>query len=1108
MTNALSTTDSEPVSKRRFKKDRDSATPKTQKKPVRAEEPGLESILTPTMEWFGSMLRGFLMVYVVVLAAATVWLRTGTSHQRLWIVAALSIPLVYQIVFRPINRRLALRGILRRGTTRSTAAAVLAAAAVLSASTTIADSVAQTKGVFAKRHLGPVDVLSVASSEKARLQFLAAVERQQSPGQDGSVRIGNASMTDATDGRILFTSTRASVSSPTAPLVGGVDVFEFAMEEAIQFGNEPEATGLAGTGTLSGATAYIGADLAADLDVRTGSTVTVLVDGASRTFAVQKVLPRVGLGALAVDGRPRPRVLFVPRGSVSAMPSTTQGLVRYITAYSAKGPSSETWRQSRSLADVLAQAIEAGVPPEAAGGSADSGIVATAERIDATAVAVKANLLEFELRGTKAFQPISSGLAAIAGLGAVVSLLAALALSLDRRRREAGALRSIGLSRNDTLATTAVELGLVSLASVLVGSVVGWVLAAVALSRSTTGSVGSYAGSALSFPTRLVALSTSVSTAFAVAMLTIFLISYLYLRSERAADSNLSTADRVEPNATDAESDAPAKKGSLPRRQLILFGLMVALGVGLIGRGVWKESGLQTLAGTAALGAILERAFRANSTRIGRLRRPLAMAFVVAVSLLALLGVRSGYVTAGDFGLYSSLVLLAGCAFAGWFGNGSLKLPKPLGQLAKTMRAVGSKVRTPAALVMRPIVAKVEALVTKESVSSAPVSAALRSTLEKAQQSRRPLHGLIIRVLSAFGVFSAVVSLVLSSSVQQTVTRLASNSQGRFGAVLRTDDLVIISALRNRPEVSEVAGVKSRYGSIARQNSVPIRSVVSSLDESYSAAPGVARLAARSPKAASDQQAFLMLLDNPDAVIVDRAVVPGIRPSALIGSQVFVADDESGRSATMTVVGVSESGAGLGDVLVGPQALDRLRNENPTNNSVLVSFSPGVDIDIAVAGLRTQLKGEIDSFAGVAGEQFRSQRTVASLIGQLSKIMLLGSLVTGLVIVRSALSDRRRDLASLRTFGAVDGVLRRVITSEYRHMAMVGSLVGLLVALPASWHLIGRTDPALVIAIPMLRLLVLALVLMLIANVVLTVLAHVALKGSPTAVLHANTNAE
>jgi ABC-type antimicrobial peptide transport system permease subunit len=1094
MTNAISPTDSEPMAKRRFPKGSKSPTPS-------ADDSGLESILTPTMEWFRSMLRGFLMVYVVGLAASIVWLRTGTSHKRLWMVAALSIPIVYQIALRPINRRLALRGILRRRTTQSTAAAVVAAAAVLSASITVADSVAQTKGVFAKRHLGPIDALSVASSEKSRLQFLAAVERQQAPVEGSSPRIGNASLADSTDGRILFISTRASVSSPTVPSIGGVDVLEFSMEEAAIFGNEPEATGLSGLGTLSGPMAYIGADLASDLGVRKGSDVTVLVDGTNRKFTVQKVLSRVGLAALALDGRPRPRVLFVPRGSVSSMATVSEGLVRYFTAYSAKGPASESWRQSRSLADVLSQAIEAGVPPESAGGSGDSGIAAPVERIDASAVAVKADLLEFELRGTNAFRPISSGLAAIAGLGAVASLLAALVLSLDRRRREASALRSVGLSRNDTLATTAVELGLVSLVSIALGSVFGWILAAIALSRSTVGSATSFAGSALSFPTRLVALSTSVSTAYAAAMIAIFSISYWHLRSERATKSDSTASSSVT-----GDPEAPTKE-PLSRKQLVLRGLGALLGLGLVARGVWQQAGLETLIGATALAVVLEQSLQTTTAKIGRLRRQLVVGLLVLVSLLALFRVRAGFVSAGDFGLYSSLVLLGGCAFARWFADGSLQVPKPLRSVAKAMRALSARVRSPLETLARPLVAKVQSLFTEKSVEPAPVSVALRSTLQKAQQSRRPLHGSIIRVLSAFGVFSAVVSSVLSSSVQQTVTQLASNSQGRFQAVLRTDDAAMISSLRNRPEVSEVAAVQSRYGSLARPNAISVRSVVSSLDESYSAAPGVARLAARSPKATSDQQAFLMLLENPDAVIVDRAAIPGVRPAALIGSQVFVADDESGRSATMTVVGVAESGAGLGEVLVGPDALDRLRNDSPTNNSMLVSFSPGVDTDIAVSGLRTQLKGEIDSFAGLTSEQFRSQRTVASLIGQLSKIMLLGSLVTGLVIVRSALSDRRRDLASLRTFGAVDSVLRSVITSEYRRSALTGSLVGFFVALPASWHLIGRTDPALVIAIPAVRLVVLALVLVLIANVVLTALAHFALKGSPTAVLHADASA-
>ncbi len=114
--------------------------------------------------------------------------------------------------------------------------------------------------------------------------------------------------------------------------------------------------------------------------------------------------------------------------------------------------------------------------------------------------------------------------------------------------------------------------------------------------------------------------------------------------------------------------------------------------------------------------------------------------------------------------------------------------------------------------------------------------------------------------------------------------------------------------------------------------------------------------------------------------------------------------------------------------------------------------------------------------------------------------------MTAFVIVRSALHDRRRDLASLRTFGAVDGVLRGIITSEYRRAGATGALVGLLAAFPATWHLLRGANPVLAMKLPVSSLVLIAIVLVVIVNVVLGVLAHLSLRGSPAAVLHADAN--
>jgi ABC-type lipoprotein release transport system permease subunit len=1070
--------------------------PRKKQKPEKIQEPesGLESVLTPTFEWFRSMLRGFLMVYVVGLASVLVWLRTPTSNSRLWIVAALSLPVVYQLLLRPVNRRVALRGIIRRPTTWSTAAAVAIAAAVLATSVTVADSVSRTRGEFARRHLGPVDTLVFAPTESARLRFLAAVERQQAglSTTEGPRRSGTTSVTESTDGQVLFTSSRVVASSPTVSSIAGVDAIEVAFEDLEKFGNESSATGLSGLPSLGGRMAYIGADLAADLDAQKGTLLTISIGGEVRNFIVERVLPRRAMAALTLDGRPRPRVLFVARGGLSAFAPEGSGLVRYVTAYSVAGPAESTWRQSRTLADLLAQAIEKGDLPS----GDDSGISVATGRIEANSVAVKADLQEFEARGSDAFGSVASGLSTIAGVGAVVSLIAALILTLDRRRRELASLRAVGMSRSDALGAVTVELWLVSLASIVVGSTVGWILGAIALGRSTVNSTAFRGGSPVPFPVRVAALSTAIAAAAAVSMATIFIVGIVQLRLRKDAKS-----------ANDSVETPKRGKRVLPVCSVIV-------GLVLLGQGVWKQSGLSTVMGVLVLAALANRWANKTNNKLRRFVRPFATVLLFLAPVLSLIGVRSGAFGAGTFGFLSSVLLVGGCVVVGWPGAGTSAgairtptKPNPFKSAWNILRRPYVLVAKPAKQLGQRVLAEVLSKFSEaETVGPVAVSNALRASITKAQKDHRPIHTIIIRVLSAFGVFSAVVSSILSSSVQQGISTQAADSKGRFQAVVRSDDPAVVSVLRNRPEVSEVSVQQTRFGSLSRPGMPPVRSAIASLDESYSAAPGVARLASRSPKFPSDREAFLALLADPALAIVSEASLQGTPAAKAIGTNVFVADDDSGLSSSLTIIGVARSTAGLGDVLIGPDALDRLRGKRPVNTSELVSFATGVEPKSAVAGLRAQLGIDVESFAGVASEEFRSQRTVSSLIGQLSRIMLLGGLLTSFVIVRSALRDRRRDLASLRTFGAVDGVLRGIITSEYRRAGAGGAIVGLFAALPATLHLLNGVEPTLTIAVPVMRLVFIAIALIVIANAVLVLLAHLSLRGSPAAVLHANAN--
>ena len=1053
-------------------------------RPTPAGSGDLESVLLPSGEWFSSMLRGFLTVYVVALVCLTVWLRTTTENGRLWIVVALSLPVLYQLALRPLHRRIALRGIIRRPSSPSLFAGVALGAMVLTASTTIADSVVQSRGALARRHLGPLDVFVVSSTEEGRLQALAAVERQQAKLQDtdGPSRTGAASIAQSTDGRILFTSTRVMASSEFVRSLSGVDALEFSLEEAQGFGNDPKATGLEGTSSLTGQSALIGADLAKDLRVSAGAKVTISVGQATRTFVVERVLPRRGLAALAIDARPRSRVLFVPRGSASSMPKDNPELVRRFVGYSGSGAALTTWRKSRGLADVLSQAIDA---REFSSPESDVDIAPAPSRIDASAVAVKADLTDFERAGTAMLAPLPSALAAIAGIGSAASLIAALVLALERRRREVMSFRSVGISRGNTLSILAMELWLVSLASIVIGSALGWAMAGLALARVKVSPSTVSPAEPLGFPVRLAALSTSITAAACIAMATIVFVGYRHLRPK---DSRV---------ALEAKS-----------RWKAFVRVVAVVGTIVIGvRGALQQSGLALVGGTLAAAVLVEPMLRLRFVAVGRRIQPLLTVAMMIVALLAMFAVGGPDVSSGVFGLYCVLLLVGACWMIGWFEDETVALPRRL-------RAAIADVKRPLGLAAVPVVTLVRraadsiagALLRenrgdengRKTVGQDPVS----ESLMKAQRHRRPTQNAILRVLSSFAVFSAVVAILLSSSVDRAIRTNAQHSRGRFQAVMHAEGTAVTSGIQNRSEVSELSVWRSRFGTVAEPNSTALRVVLASPDEAYSSVDGVASLAARAAGLSTDREAFVKLFEDPTAVIIEQGSLGDLSPSEAIGRKLFVADEQSGRSTTMTVIGVTRSGIGLGDVIMGPEPFARLRANLPPTTSQLLAFAGGVDTESAILGVRTQLGVEIDSFEGVAAEVLRPQRTVAVLLKQLAKLMLLGGLLTAFVIVRTALDDRRRDLASLRTLGAVDAVLRRVITSEYRHAAFTGAVVGGLVAVPAARFLLHSTRPLLPTAVPFGALVTFAVVLTVLANLALVVLASRALRGSPAAILH------
>jgi hypothetical protein len=245
---------------------------------------------------------------------------------------------------------------------------------------------------------------------------------------------------------------------------------------------------------------------------------------------------------------------------------------------------------------------------------------------------------------------------------------------------------------------------------------------------------------------------------------------------------------------------------------------------------------------------------------------------------------------------------------------------------------------------------------------------------------------------------------------------------------------------------------------------------------------------------------FAAVLVDPSLAIVNQSVVSATPLKSLLGSKVFVTDADSGRSGTFIVAGVVGSSAGLGDVIVGPEAFDRLRGGSTVESAHLVSFVGGADAKEATASL-SALGGRAYSFSDVARESLSGVEAIARLIRQFALVSVIGSLAMGALVLASSLRDRRRDVASLRTLGASNQVLRSVLGSQYRKPVRQGSVVGALVAVVAAWRLVDRRGSGLRFSLPVAGMILAVVVLYLGWRAIVAVITRQAIGGSPAEVL-------
>jgi putative ABC transport system permease protein len=417
-----------------------------------------------------------------------------------------SLPFLFVLAARPIQRRIAVRNAVRRPIEALlVVAGTLLGTAIITGSLIVGDTIDRSIRAGAYEQLGPIDeTISVSGvADGARLRD--ALAEFTHPDADG-----------------LLTFTTAS-----AAVVGGGDpplihpraqLVETDFADARRFGDDPEATGISGSTPRPGRAA-ISQDLADRIEVGPGDDVTVYAYDQQRTFTVDRVLPREGVaGYWAVDTGRRSYNVFVAPGTIEELAA----------AAPATDPTTGATVEPPAVVVAVSNAggVEAGVGrTDAVSGALERAL--TAAEIDARVVPVKRDLIDDAITSSKALSQLYFTVGMFAVAAGVLLLVNIFVMLADDRRSELGMIRALGLRRLPLVTTFATEGWIYAvLASALgaflgigVGRVIAW------RADSILSSGPEQFALEMRFSFEQVTLVSGFAIGLAIAMLTIVLTS-------------------------------------------------------------------------------------------------------------------------------------------------------------------------------------------------------------------------------------------------------------------------------------------------------------------------------------------------------------------------------------------------------------------------------------------------------------------------------------------------------------------------------------------------------------------------------------------------------
>ncbi len=888
-------------------------------------------------------------------------------------------------VRNPTIRRLALRNVTRRrGEAMLVVLGSLLGTAIITAALIVGDTLGASVRDNARTSLGPIDETIRAVGVGTGDAIYDDLRQRPIAQTDGLLRLTSASVSVATFGENPLAAPYASLS-------------EVDFAEARAFGGDEAATGMRSAGaTPEDNEAVLNKRLASKLKVEVGDRIHVYGFGRQRDLVVRDILPAKGLAGIGGRG------LFAPPGTIQLLFQPKPGATQPVTA-SGQPPESLVYVSNDGGVFDGAELTREVTPQLETRLASLTGVEVFTSKSD---------LLEIADDVSAQFKQIFGGIGAFSVIAGILLLVQIFVMLADERKSELGMLRAIGLKRNQLVRAFGMEGAVYSMASALLGVVVGIgvgrlvaILAAGVFRRGGDG--GFIGGFGLVFTLKPSSLVLGFMIGAFICLVTVWGTSIVQGRL------NVIRAIRDLPAA------ASVTKRSIMR--VVLRALTIAAGLALFRVGVSNDAWFGILGGIPLAGWA---------------SIPLLQMFL---SKRIAVGIGCG--VALVWGMFVFVLFpdaLANTDFAAFVVQGVI--------------LVGSAVA---------IVATNDDLaiwgVSKLGVSRRTLAARLGFAYPLARVFRTSM----LMGMYAIVVFTLTFLSVFSNLFSAQAPRFARDNSAGYDVLVDSNwsNPVPAPALRHTPGVGAVATLEQGYPEWTTPAVTEAeRWSVSGYDDAL-LARGTPVLGERLARFGSDRAVWEAVMRDPTlAIVPDFFLQRGGPPSTSldVGAKITVRDTVSGRAATLTVAAKYDSDFIGNGPMVGKNFMRSFMSD-VTPSRHYVTATEGTDPVV----LAERLTGTLISYGVDAAtfqdnieDELSQQNGFLSLMqGYLGLGLVIGIAGLGVVMVR-AVRERRRQIGMLRAMGFPSRVVRQMFLTEASFLAVQGIVLGTVLALVTSYNML------------------------------------------------------